>query len=65
MVATWPDREGVEWSAEFTTERDAVACVTQKAAGGLRFHDYADIRVMPMSSLELLRCKAISSVRSA
>ncbi|MGK5441831.1 tyrosine-type recombinase/integrase [Micromonospora sp. URMC 105] len=37
--AVWPDREGVEWSAEFTTEREAVACVAAKAAGGMRFHD--------------------------
>ncbi|MET8305637.1 tyrosine-type recombinase/integrase [Micromonospora sp. NPDC005173] len=37
--ATWPDRDGVEWSAEFTTEREAVDCLATKAAGGLRFHD--------------------------
>ncbi|MFJ5668175.1 tyrosine-type recombinase/integrase [Micromonospora chalcea] len=37
--AVWPDREGVEWSAEFTTEREAVACVATKAVGGMRFHD--------------------------
>jgi integrase len=37
--ATWRDREGTEWSAEFTTERDAAAHVAVKAAGGLRFHD--------------------------
>lgn len=37
--ATWSDREGVEWSAEVTTEREAVDCVATKAAGGLRFHD--------------------------
>jgi integrase len=37
--ATWPDTNGVEWTAEFTTERDAVAHVAIKAAGGLRFHD--------------------------
>ncbi|MEH1055991.1 tyrosine-type recombinase/integrase [Micromonospora sp. CPCC 206171] len=37
--ATWPDREGVEWSAEFTTEREAVACAAAKAAGEMRFHD--------------------------
>jgi integrase len=37
--AAWPDQEGVEWSAEFTTEREAVACVAAKAAGGMRFHD--------------------------
>jgi integrase/recombinase XerD len=30
-----------------------------------RLHDYADIRVMPTSSLESLRCKVIRSVRSA
>jgi integrase len=29
----------VEWSAEFTTEREAVEKVAQKAHGGLRFHD--------------------------
>jgi integrase len=37
--ATWPDKTGMEWSAEFTTERDAVAHVARKAVGGLRFHD--------------------------
>lgn len=37
--ATWTDREGFEWSAEFITERDAVAHVVKRAAGGLRFHD--------------------------
>jgi integrase len=37
--AIWPDATGVEWSAEFTTQRDAVAQVVQRAAGGLRFHD--------------------------
>ncbi|MEU7753301.1 hypothetical protein [Micromonospora sp. NPDC049171] len=39
FCATWSDREDVEWSAEFTTERKAVDCVATKAAGGLRFHD--------------------------
>ncbi|GAB3184028.1 hypothetical protein GCM10027259_41050 [Micromonospora palomenae] len=29
----------MEWSAEFTTEREAVDCVATKATGGLRFHD--------------------------
>ncbi|MFG3603745.1 tyrosine-type recombinase/integrase [Micromonospora chersina] len=37
--AVWLDREGVEWSAEFTTEREAVACVAARAVGGMRFHD--------------------------
>ncbi|MFG1832983.1 tyrosine-type recombinase/integrase [Micromonospora chersina] len=37
--AVWLDREGVEWSAEFSTEREAIACVTANAAGGMRFHD--------------------------
>ncbi|MEV1287739.1 tyrosine-type recombinase/integrase [Micromonospora sp. NPDC049679] len=27
------------WSAEFTTEREAVACVAGKAVGGMRFHN--------------------------
>ena len=35
----WPDRDGIEWSAEFTTEREAVAFVVAKAVGGMRFHD--------------------------
>lgn len=39
FVPTWPDTTGMEWSAEFTTERDAVAHVLRKAAGGSRFHD--------------------------
>ncbi|MFI7433251.1 tyrosine-type recombinase/integrase [Micromonospora haikouensis] len=37
--AVWTDQEGVEWSAEFTTEREAVACVAARSAGGMRFHD--------------------------
>ena len=37
--AVWPDPAGLEHSAEFTTERDAVAHVAKMAAGGLRFHD--------------------------
>ena len=37
--AVWPDREGIDWSAEFITEREAVACVAGKAVGGMRFHD--------------------------
>jgi hypothetical protein len=37
--ASWPDATGILWSAEFTTERDAVRHVASKAAGGLRFHD--------------------------
>ncbi|MFC0527227.1 tyrosine-type recombinase/integrase [Phytohabitans kaempferiae] len=37
--ATWADADGVEWSAEFATEREAVAHVVKMHAGGLRFHD--------------------------
>lgn len=37
--AAWVDPEGVEWTAEFTTEREAVAHVAKMAPGGLRFHD--------------------------
>jgi integrase len=37
--ATWPDSTGMEWSKEFTTERDAVEHVATYAAGGLHFHD--------------------------
>ena len=37
--ASCPDTSGVEWSAEFTTERDAVTHVAKHASGGLRFHD--------------------------
>ncbi len=37
--ATWKDSEGIEWSKEFTTEREAVAHVAQVASSGLRFHD--------------------------
>ncbi|GAA1791874.1 tyrosine-type recombinase/integrase [Planosporangium flavigriseum] len=37
--AAWPDTTGLEWSAEFPTEREAVAHVAKNAAGGLRFHD--------------------------
>ena len=38
-LGIWRDRDGVEWSAEFTTEREAVERVALRAAGGLRFHD--------------------------
>lgn len=37
--ATWTDAAGVEWSAEFATEREAVTHVARTAAGGMRFHD--------------------------
>ncbi|MEH0841904.1 site-specific integrase [Micromonospora sp. CPCC 205711] len=37
--AAWVDVEGVECTAEFPTERDAVAHVAKMAPGGLRFHD--------------------------
>jgi integrase len=35
----WRDNEGLEWLAEFATEREAVAHVAKKATGGMRFHD--------------------------
>lgn len=35
----WVDSENTEWTAEFTTEREAVAHVAKMAHGGLRFHD--------------------------
>lgn len=38
-LAVWTDKDGAEWTAEFTTEREAVSHVARKAAGGLRFHD--------------------------
>ena len=37
--ARWLDGEGLEWLADFATEREAVAQVAAKAHGGLRFHD--------------------------
>ena len=37
--AAWPDTTGLEWTKEFTTERDAVTYVADHAHGGLRFHD--------------------------
>jgi integrase len=37
--AAWCDREGVEWTQEFATEREAVAHVASHAVGGPRFHD--------------------------
>lgn len=36
--AAWRDAEGVEWTRELTTEREAVAVVADRAVGGLRFH---------------------------
>lgn len=39
VMAYWFDADDLEWSAEFTTEREAVAHIAVKAAGGLRFHD--------------------------
>jgi integrase len=36
--AAWLDAEGIEWTREFITEREAVALVAERAAGGLRFH---------------------------
>jgi integrase len=37
--ASWADDSGGEWTKEFTTEREAVTHVADRAAGGLRFHD--------------------------
>jgi len=37
--ARWPGALGIEWAAEFPTERAAVEHVASNAAGGLRFHD--------------------------
>ncbi|MFU8875792.1 tyrosine-type recombinase/integrase [Micromonospora sp. SL4-19] len=37
--AAWVNTGGVKWSAEFTTEREAVAHVAKMTPGGLRFHD--------------------------
>jgi integrase len=37
--AAWVDSSGVDWSAEFNNEREAVKHVAAHAAGGLRFHD--------------------------
>jgi hypothetical protein len=54
--ASWPDETGMTWTKEFTTERDAVVHVAEHARGGLRFHDYADLRVMPTSVAERLVC---------
>jgi integrase len=39
FVAYWPDAEGIERSAEFTTEHDAAAHIELNGSGGLRFHD--------------------------
>ena len=53
--ALWPDADGMEWSAEFTTHRDAVYHVARRAHGGLRFHDlrhsYSTWLVMMVSVL--------------
>jgi integrase len=37
--ATWPDKDGIEWTSECMTERDAVRQVVTHAENGLRFHD--------------------------
>lgn len=37
--AKWTDATGMEWLAEFGTEREAVEHVARRAPGGLRFHD--------------------------
>jgi integrase len=37
--ATWRDAAGAEWSADFMTEREAIAHAAKSAAGGPRFHD--------------------------
>jgi integrase len=36
--ATWRDATGLQWSEEFTTERDAVNHVARTMPGGIRFH---------------------------
>ena len=37
--ASWPDSSGTTQHREFPTEREALAHVSEHAAGGLRFHD--------------------------
>jgi integrase len=37
--ALWPDEDGMEWSTEFATEREAIHHIAKRAHGGLRFHD--------------------------
>ncbi|MEV6925384.1 tyrosine-type recombinase/integrase [Dactylosporangium sp. NPDC051485] len=37
--AVWRGKDGIEWSREFTTRRNAVAHVAEVTHGGLRFHD--------------------------
>ena len=37
--ALWPDADGMEWSADFTTHREAIHHVARRAHGGLRVHD--------------------------
>ncbi|WP_327038983.1 tyrosine-type recombinase/integrase [Micromonospora maris] len=45
-VASWPERNGRERRAEFTTEVAAVAHVAASAVGGLRFHDLRHSYIM-------------------
>jgi integrase len=39
FLASWPDATGLEQTAQFPTERDAVKHIARHAVGGLRFHD--------------------------
>jgi len=39
FIAHWLDGAGCEWSAEFTTRREAIEHIVKRAHGGLRFHD--------------------------
>lgn len=39
FIATWPDLDGTTREQDVHTEPAAVACVAERAAGGLRFHD--------------------------
>jgi integrase len=39
FLASWPDATGLDQTAQFSTERDAVKHVARHAVGGFRFHD--------------------------
>ncbi|MBN9103031.1 MULTISPECIES: tyrosine-type recombinase/integrase [unclassified Pseudonocardia] len=39
FTATWLEPDGTTASKPFSTEPAAVACVAERASGGLRFHD--------------------------
>ena len=63
--AVWSNELGRTMVENFGRESEAVQHVARNQHGGLRFHDYADLRVMPTSARSWLWHKESRLSRSA